>query len=181
MRSLEENRPVDEDGNPVPWMNHSVIEFLEKRLKNDLELFEFGSGYSTSFYAKLVKRVTSVEYDRSWFQYITTVIPSNVELILREKDVDGEYCRAVTERAEKYDVVIVDGRDRVNCVKQSITALSERGVIVLDDTQRKEYQEALEYARSYGFRTLDLEGLKPTGKNIDRTTIIYKNGNCLGI
>ena len=34
---------------------------------------------------------------------------------------------------------------------------------------------------AWGFRALDLEGLKATGKGLDRTTLIYRDGNCLGI
>jgi hypothetical protein len=78
-------------------------------------------------------------------------------------------------------VVVVDGRDRVNCVKQAVSALSPRGVILLDDSQQDKYQEANEFAAAQGFRALDLEGLKATGKGLDRTTLFYRDGNCLGI
>ena len=181
MRSLEESKPVDKDGNIIPWMNYPVIEFLKKRLKNDFHLFEFGCGHSTSFYASQVQTVTSVEHDESWLKIVKKTLPSNVELIFKEKDVNGGYCRVVNSAEQKYDVIIVDGKDRVNCIKQSIKALSERGVILLDDSQRDKYLGGINYAKKNGFRTLSFEGLKSTGWGIDRTTIFYRNENCLGI
>ena len=62
---------------------------MEGRLKDDLNLFEFGSGYSTYFYAKKVLAVTSVEYDEDWFQIIKSDMPENVNLIYKEKDTLG--------------------------------------------------------------------------------------------
>ena len=181
MQSLEEGKPMDRDGRPMPWMNFPIVKFLEEKLNSDLVIFEYGSGYSTLFYARRVKSVVSVEYDQGWLSKMRALVPDNVELVFREEDIDGEYCRAISSREDKYDVVIVDGRDRVNCVIQSMPCLSERGVILLDDSQREKYQKAISMALSSGFKTLNLEGLKPIGAGIDRTTILYREGNCFGI
>lgn len=181
MRSLDENKPVDKDGNYIPWMNYPVIKFLRDRLKNDFHLFEFGSGYSTSFYAGLVRTVTSIEYDESWLAVVKKSKPENVELIYKKNDIDGEYCRAIKSTGRKYDVVVVDGRDRVNCIKQSIEALSDRGVILFDDSQRERYLEGINYAIEKGFRSIRIDGLKPTRNEIDGTTIFYRRNNCFNI
>ncbi len=181
MQSLEERKPIDKNGNPIPWMNFPVVRFLEERLKDDLTLFEFGSGYSTYFFADKVRAVTSVEYDEKWFQLVKLHLPDNVNLIFKAKDIDGDYCRVICSTNDQYDVVIVDGRDRVNCIRQSIAALSLRGVILLDDSQREKYQEGIHFAKENGFRALDIEGLKATGARIYRTTILYREGNCLGL
>ena len=181
MQSLSAKKPMDQNGNPIPWMNFPVVRILEERLTKDLNLFEFGSGYSTLFYAKKVKTVTSVEYDEKWLNIIKSQIPENVSIIFKREDVDGDYCRAIGATEDQYDVVIVDGRDRVNCIKQSMSALSSKGVILLDDSQRERYQEGIDFARSHGFRTLNLEGLKATGTEVDRATIFYRAGNCFDI
>ncbi len=47
MESKKRNYPCRSNGNELPWMNFSVIAFLEERLNKDQSLFEFGSGYST--------------------------------------------------------------------------------------------------------------------------------------
>lgn len=181
MDSLKESKPIDANGNPIPWMNFTIIKILEDRLTNDLNIFEYGSGYSTNFYAQKVKAVTSVEYDEEWLEVIRPMVPDHVKLIFRTQDVDSEYCRSICSTDEKYDVVIVDGRDRVNCIKQSIASLSPSGVILLDDSQRNSYQEGINFALTNGFKALNFEGLKATGSGIDRTTIFYREGNCLNI
>ncbi len=181
LESLKRGYPCKKHGEEVPWMNYSIIAFLENRLKDNLNLFEYGSGYSTLFYARLVSRVTSVEHDESWYESIKGGIPGNVKLIFKQKDYDGDYCRSINLNEDRYDVVIVDGRDRLNCIKQSIAHLSERGVILLDDTQRRKYLEGIIYAKNNGFLALDFEGLKPTICEISRTTILYRRDNCLDI
>lgn len=181
MKSYEEARPIDSSGQPIPWMNYSAIKFLRDRLNSECRLFEFGSGYSTAFYAALVRDVTSVEYDESWFHLVKGLVPKNVTLIHREKDVDGAYCRSIIEAGCCYDIVVVDGRDRVNCILQSLTVLSEKGILLLDDSQRGRYQPGLDHAREKGFRSIEFEGLKPGWVDVHRTTILYRNDNCLGI
>ncbi len=181
MRSLEEYKPVDMNGNPIPWMNYPMVEFLKQRLKKEHNIFEFGSGFSTLFYSQLVNSVNSVEYDKFWFEKLKNEIPTNITLHYQEKDIDGDYCRTIVETNKFYDIVIVDGRDRVNCVKQSIDKLKPNGCIILDDSQRERYLEGIIYAERKGFRQLSFEGLKSTGIGMDRTTILYRTNNCLGI
>jgi hypothetical protein len=181
MQSLQGSIPVDSKARPIPWMNFSVIKLLDDRLKEDFQLFEFGSGYSTCFYAQRVAAVTSVEYDAQWLEIVKAQVPKNVRLIFKPKDADGEYCRVIGGMGKQFDVVVVDGRDRVNCVKHAIPALTGRGVVLLDDSQRDRYQEGIGFAKKMGFRALDLEGLKATGNGLDRTTVLYRDGNCLGI
>ncbi len=181
MQSFEEGVPQDQNKNPVPWMNYSAVKLLEERLNNNLSLFEFGSGYSTCFYASKVRNVISVEYDRNWYQFMESTLPANASLIFKDKDVDGGYCRTISSMTTNYDVVIVDGRDRVNCIKQSISALSSEGVILLDDSKRERYQEGVCFLIDRGFKALNLEGLKATGLGVDRTTVFYREGNCFGI
>lgn len=181
MKSLENMTPMNTNGQPIPWMNYTIIQFLDERLDKKLKLFEFGSGYSTLYYANKVSSVVSVEYDLNWFNELQPKLPANAKIIFKENDSDGEYCRAIHSLDSLFDVIVVDGRDRVNCVLQSIKALTSEGVIILDDSHRERYQNAIELAKRHGFKVLNLSGLKPTGRGVDTTTILYRENNCLGI
>lgn len=181
MQSLAQGKPVDISQNAIPWMNFNIVELLDQRLNKSLSLFEFGSGYSTYFYANRVRCVTSLEYDKHWYQLLKPQVSESVDLVFQQEDIDGDYCRVIVEQKKKFDVVVVDGRDRVNCIKQSFTALSERGVILLDDSQRERYLEGIVLAEAKGFRVLHMSGLKATGGRTHRATILYRDGNCLGI
>jgi hypothetical protein len=181
MASLERGYPCKSDGSEIPWMNYCVVAFLEQRLQSDLRLFEYGSGFSTIFFSHLVESVTAVEHDQKWFDKLKPRLAGNVELLFRREDENGDYCRSIHASGEQYDVVVVDGRDRVNSIKQSLGAMSSRGVILLDDSQRSAYGEGLVLARSQGYLTLDFEGLKPISGEGARTTVMYRRENCLNI
>jgi hypothetical protein len=181
LRSLDEGRPVDAQGQPVPWMNYAAIAFLDERLRSRHALFEYGSGASTAFFAARVAHVTSVEYDETWLAQVKQTAPANVTLVFRAHDEDGAYCRTITGTGRAYDVVIVDGRDRVNCLRQSVEALTPGGVLVLDDSERPRYAPGAAFLRDRGFRALRFEGLKPTGTATDQTTVFYRPDNAFDL
>ena len=173
--------PCKPDGKPLPWMNYSVITFFDGHLEKNINLFEFGSGYSTLFFAERVEHVIAVEYDREWFTKIKCIAPQNVTIIFCEKDYDGIYCHTIKEMNKLFDMIIVDGRDRVNCIKQAHNCLTSKGVIILDDSQRPQYKSGIEFLLSNGFKNIEFEGLEPCGFSISKTTIFYKGNNCLGL
>lgn len=182
MESKKRNYPCEKDGSELPWMNYSIIAFIKERLSKDLNLFEFGSGYSTMFYSRLAKSVTSVEHDKSWYDLVVTKIPKNVQLIFIEEDIDGKYCRSIKTNDKRFHIVIVDGKDRVNCLKQSINSLENNGVILLDDSHRKDYKEGFIFLQNLGFKKINFQGLKPGGNgSLDYSTLFYRTDNCLSI
>ncbi len=179
--SYKKREPFDKFGNPIPWMSYPSIDFLEERLKPNLNLFEYGSGNSTFYYATKVLKVTSVEHDNIWFSKIKKKLPANVELIFSKFEPDKEYCKMSKNINEKFDIIIVDGVDRNNCLKYSVEALSPSGVLILDDSERKEYFEGTEYIIKNKFKKIDFWGIAPGILFKKCTTIFYKNNNCLGI
>lgn len=181
MQSLRSGQPCRPDGRPIPWMNYAVVALLDERLAGDLDLFEWGSGASTLYFASRVRSVTSVEHDVGWHDRVSRGAPPNARVLFQACDTDGAYCRAIMLEPRRYDVIVVDGRDRVNCLVHGLTALSERGVILLDDAQRERYAPALDHVRGLGFRALPLEGAKPLGNRVRRTVVLYRPGNCLGL
>jgi len=178
MDSISLDKPVNINGQSLPWMNFPMIDILKDRVTSDMVVFEYGSGHSTLFFAALAKRVISVEHDQQWFKLVNTELPQNVRTIFCEKDVDGRYCRSVFDVDAKIDVVVVDGRDRVNCLIQATEKISESGVVVLDDSHRERYCLGHKHMVSRKFKSLTLSGLKPTGTGTDQATVYYRNNNC---
>lgn len=181
IKSFDQKIPVGKDNEPLPWVTYSFIHFVKDRLHKGLTIAEFGSGNSTLFYAQHVKKVLSVEHESDWFEKIKKTVPSNVNLIFRKLDVNGEYAGFLKDQPGSVDIVIVDGRDRVNCLKNSLPALNAGGVIVLDDSERTEYRPGIEFLLQNGFKKIDFWGLAPGVFYNKSTTVFYKKENCLNI
>ena len=179
--AFDSRTPVDQDNNPIPWVTYSFIDFIKGRLNKQHTIFEFGSGNSTFFYAKYAGIVVSVEHDKEWFDKILSTKPENAELIYCELIRDGDYCRMPLKLEETFDIIIVDGRDRVNCCKQAVKAVSENGVIVLDDSEREFYQEGVGFLVKNGFKELSFTGISPGLFYRKSTSVFYRADNCLGI
>jgi hypothetical protein len=181
VNSIVNNTIIDVNGEPLPWVTYPFIHFITSRLRETFALFEFGSGNSTLYYSKKVAQVDSVENDRHWYEKIRNTMPANVNLFYCEVETAGKYSRYALETARKYNVVIVDGRDRVNCCKNSVGALQSNGIIVLDDSERAEYTEGIDHLKASGFKQLDFWGLAPGVSYLKCTSIFYRADNCLDI
>ena len=181
VESIRRRQPCDAQGDPLPWMNYAVVYFLQQRLRPEHRLFEYGSGFSTRFYAGYVNHVISIEHDRHWYEKGRQDLPDNVELIHYDLDDGDRYANAIQATGKEFDVVIIDGRQRERCTLASLPCLSAAGVIILDDSDRERYQTTRRAVQDQGFRWIDFRGLKPGGLSSHQTSIFYRDGNCLGI
>lgn len=60
----------------VPWLVFGCIRFLDTWLRKDMQVFEYGSGGSTLYFAERTKRVISIEHDRAWYEQVKKNIAS---------------------------------------------------------------------------------------------------------
>jgi predicted O-methyltransferase YrrM len=104
-----------------------------------------------------------------------------VELNHVELVSGGEYSKKAASFGRVFDIVVIDGRDRVNCALNCLDSLREGGVIIWDNTNRKHYGEGFDFLARQGYRRLDFEGMAPGVIKTSKTTIFYKENNCLKI
>ena len=179
--SFNTKKSIDKNGNPIPWCTYPFIKFIEPRLKKDFTVFEYGSGNSTIWYAKRVKEIISVENDEAWFKVVSKLLPANAKLIYIKSDIDGEYCRSIVKQNSKFNIIIIDGRDRINSIKFSVNQLTDDGIIVFDNSQIEKYKEGLNLLNSMNFKKIDFIGPLPIVSHNNQTSIFYRNNNCLNI
>ena len=166
-------KPVDANGNPIPWTTYSYIEFIKLYLKPGMLLFEYGSGNSTLFYAKYVHQLISVEHDRRWYSKISSILPANCKLI--SADVTSEeYICPYELKKNKFDIIVVDGRRRNECIVQCANFLKKTGIIILDDSERETYSEGIGYLLHNGYKRLDFWGIAPMYFHNKCTTVFFK-------
>ena len=180
-RSFREKAPVDAAGNPLPWITYPAIEFLTPRVNDGMSVFEYGCGASTLWWARRVKEVVSVDHDRLWYEKLALRVPSNVTL--RHVPLGGadDYPRAVSEYRNRFHLVVLDGRERVLCAFHTTDSLTPDGVVVWDNSDRREYDEGYRFLLDRGFRRIQFTGYAPGCIDKTETSIFYRDGNCLGI
>jgi len=166
--------------NPIPWMNYSFIHFIEERLNNKMNIFEFGCGNSTLWWHKQVNSIVAVESDKGWFDKIKNSLPNEVSLTLKNLK-NQDYSNELLKFSKTFNIICIDGRDRVNCAKNSLNALTDDGVIIWDNSDRKKYSEGYDFLTSNGFKRIDFRGIGPINVTGCTTSIFYKPNNCLGI
>ena len=178
-QSFHTKRSVDAAGNALPWYTYPFIAFLTPRLNRNLLVFEYGSGNSTRWYADRVKHITAVEHDETWAGMVAPQLPVNTTLLPRS--LGDAYVQAAAEANERYHIIIVDGRQRVECVLFSADFLTPDGVLILDNSEREIYREARTFLEQHGFRSLDFFGMTPIISDESCTSVFYRSGNCLDI
>lgn len=181
MKSIEKGAPFSKDGTPIPWLTYSFIYFIQGRLKPEMSILEFGSGNSTLYWSKRVRKVESIEHDPAWFGKFTSEgLPQNVNITLKKLQND-DYTNFKSPNNIKFSIILIDGVKRVKCIKNNYKLLENNGVMVLDNSERDYYLPGIEFLISKGFKKLDFWGLAPGVLNHGCTSIFYKEENCLGL
>lgn len=173
--------PVDAAGQPIPWYTYGSIDFLVGRVKSGMRVFEYGSGNSTLWWSRRTRQVVSCEHDRLWHAVMQPQVPANVEYLLADLGDGDRYAGSAARQSEPFDVIVIDGRDRVRCAMASLTALKPEGVVVWDNSDRSEYDAGYRFLVDQGFRRLDFWGLGPINAYGWCTSIFYRPGNCFDL
>lgn len=179
--SFKSGVPVNYNNIPIPWYTYPSIAFIEKRIDKDMVVFEYGCGNSTLWWSSRVRQVISCEHDKEWFETVKRQVASNVILHHIDMQPGGEYSRKMSEYREKFDIVIIDGRDRVNCSKNCVQALKKGGVVIWDNSDREEYREGQDFLSKCGYNRIDFEGIGPVNVYSWSTSVFYNKFNCFGI
>ena len=189
------NNPIKDQ---IPWITFEAKKWLEKYLKPDMIVFEYGSGGSTLFYQKHVKKIISIEHDRIWYEKMLKYLKkkdlffNNYFLIEPEKSKKKDdsqstskvysnmsfkkYVNSMDKYPQKYfDVIFIDGRDRNSCVKKSITKIRQDGIIILDNSEREIYQESICLLSKY--KRIDFYGFGPCSIYPWQTSVWFINSS----
>ncbi len=180
-KSYSKMFPVDNENSPIPWFTYPFIEFIEPRIRKDMIILEFGTGNSTLWWSSKVKRVKTCEHDRTWYQHMIKKIPVNVELYLRELEHPKGYFEFAAEYKEFFDIIVIDGRERVNCILNSLGALKKDGIFIIDNSELEKYSVGIEFLKSKGFKEIGFTGIGPLSTNKWTTSVFYRHTNCLNL
>jgi hypothetical protein len=139
--------------NEEPWLSRGSINYIYNfyfNQNNNINVLEYGSGSSTLWFLKNKCKVTSIEHVEYWLNKLKENIPIDLKKnwtpILKKtnteninNDYDGsdnenyeDYAKEVNN-LEMFDIIVIDGRCRRNCLKNSIPHLKSNGLFILDN------------------------------------------------
>ncbi|WP_456431326.1 hypothetical protein [Thermosulfuriphilus sp.] len=166
-----------------PYMDEEDIRIIESVLlnfkKDHLDVLEWGSGGSTLYFPRFLSSQgisytwTSIEHNKSWFETVLKAVEGipHVRLNLVRFDGPGRKLRKIPMKEyiewprrlnQRYDLILVDGRKRQECLLEAPRHLKPGGLVLLHDAQRKRYHRAFRiypYSRFLGYR-IWIGGLK---------------------
>lgn len=162
-------------GQDMPWFAFEATEWLSTKLRRNMATFEYGSGGSTLFFGKRVGRHIAIEHNREWYETVKKRLErenlTNVNLIhapLQTVD-EQSYAATIDRFPGPFDMILIDGHDRNGCIFMAKARVAKGGYIILDDSDRPEYAEALEALAS--FERKDFRGLGPINAYISETSV----------
>ena len=128
----------------LPCLAVGAIQFFDGFLKKTDVMFEYGAGYSTTWFAKRVGKIISVESDEKWYNLVKTQIAKygNAQIyLINSKEnktplshVSWQYVNKINEFPKgSFDLILNDGYARPLVALQAIDYLKRGGVFAWDD------------------------------------------------
>lgn len=118
-----------------PWLTEGAIRFLESFVRPGAEILEFGTGASTVWFARHGCHIVSYESDPNWQRIALNILDSQQRLstiLLEWEDNIPERLASICE-LESFDLVLVDGQSRQQCILASIPLVRPGGVLMIDN------------------------------------------------
>lgn len=194
--------PINNNG-PTPWFTYPAISFLEDIITKDFRVFEYGSGFSTLYFANKAKEVHSVDHNLDWVEKITAAnsntnvvyceqnldpLPSSGSYIDEFKELDFEcplcednnhniehgllnleFARYATQILNwdrgYFDIIVIDGMARQLSGYIATKCVSDNGFIILDNSNRWQYNSLQNHLIKNGFGRIDFWGPGPSSVN----------------
>jgi hypothetical protein len=74
-----------------------------------------------------------------------------------------------------FDIILIDGKARVLCTLMAMNKISDNGLIIFDNSDRNQYNQAYIALYDNGFRRIDFRGYCPGNDYESSTSIFIKN------
>lgn len=179
--SIQCRRPVSSAGEPLPWITYPALRILPALLKPSFRILEYGCGWSSLWFSTKVARVISVEHDGEWARSVNSRAANNnvIVHVPRGTELEPDLCASLPAEfadparsgsyaaeafrypPEYFQVIFIDGIERVLCTWAAVRTVSRRGFILFDNSDREQYEPAYRVLREAGFRRVDYWGTGP--------------------
>lgn len=178
----------------LAWWSYPAMRSVESFLagRRDARVFEYGAGASTVWLAKRADSVTSVEHDTEYVGYVEKLVAGLPNVTLHavpatdatadttvrserhgHEHLDfADYVNTIDTVGGEFDLIVVDGRARVDAFRKALEHLKSDGVIVFDNLKRRRYWEPV--SALPGLRIELLKGATPALPYPTTTGLIWR-------
>lgn len=170
LRSILKGKPVNRNGDPVPWFSFPAIHYLEQLDLTGIMVFEYGTGNSSLFWIRKGCTLRAVELVSEWADYVRNNT-NDKALIQHEPDIE-KYVSAASSYDNEFDIIVVDGAERAACARHAVTKIKKNGIIILDNSEA--YQSAANVLRGAGLIQVDFIGPAPLVHTWQCTSFFFK-------
>lgn len=158
-----------------PWWTVAATRKVDRflQLRPFARVFEWGCGASTVWLSKRAAEVISVEHDPPWYQTVRSFVATwpSTRLVYvpveRSQDPDAirsgkpawkdfdfrRYVSAIDQADGQFDLIVIDGRCRAECLERATQRLTPDGLLVFDNSRRRRYRLALRRSGLHALRT----------------------------
>jgi hypothetical protein len=157
LESSRKNIPVNDKNEIIPMYTYPCYEWLNSIDWTNSKVFEYGTGYSTVWWQNKNVNYHAVESDKQWHDMIED--KKNIEY----KPGHHKYIQSIHKYDFKFDVIVIDGIARFDCIKPALEKIKDDGVIIFDNTDwHKNSKEELDKSdlipiHFHGFKPLHVD------------------------
>ena len=125
--------PVNIKNQIMPMYTYPCYEWLDSIDRTGSKVFEFGTGYSTVWWQNKKVDYYGVEDDGEWYQRIIKLINGKQLKVKYEIDLK-KYMKTIYDYDFKFDVIVIDGQVRFDCIKPALEKIKDNGMIIFDNS-----------------------------------------------
>ncbi len=177
-RSALTRRAMTAAGAPLPWYTYPAIAFLDQTELGGRAVLECGGGQSTHWWLGRGAMVTTLESHAVWAAELRQALGGRARIeTVRDglDDLPGDIAQ------QRFDVVVVDGLDRLRAAELALRCLKEDGAILLDNAEGywgpPGTYPIVDLLQGAGFRRIDFHGYGP-GTRAPHCTSVFFRGDC---
>lgn len=166
LESAKNEMPVNGDGETMPMYTYPCYEYLNSMDWEGADVFEYGTGFSTVWWKNHGANLYGVEHNKNWYEKINS---KELGYITLENNIDN-YPTTINIFDKQFDVIVIDGIARYECVEPAVSNLKPGGIVIFDNSDW--HSNTKELLDTKDLIPIHFHGFKPT--HVDsQTTSVY--------
>ena len=160
LESSRRDVPVNNKNQIMPMYTYPCYEWLDSIDWTDSKVYEFGTGYSTIWWQNKKADYYGVEDNKEWYDRIKK---SGFKNKVKYEPDHKKYIKTIYDYDFKFDVIVIDGQVRFDCIKPALEKIKDNGMIIYDNSDwHKSSKEELDKTdlipiHFHGFKPLHVD------------------------